>query len=395
MTGPDPRRAMPPVPKKIVVIAGFGWSLVNFRLELLKRMVANGHDVLALAPDIDDDTAEALAERGIRHATFPLERTGTNPLRDLGSLRALIGILRRERPDVILPYTMKPIVYGCLAALFTGLGYAFVDETPSGRRRLIRNITILLHRLALRRVDAAFFYNPSEERDIRRFGLVPARTPLHPVAGSGVDTHRFAATPPPIAPIRFLMIARLLKSKGVPYLAEAARHLKARHPEAEVCLLGPFDSNPDAVTRAELEGWVAEGALRYLGETRDVRPHLREASVFVLPTVLREGVPRTILEAMSSGRAVIASDAPGCDTAVIDGETGFVVPRHDAEAVADAMARFCEDPSLAVSMGAAARARACEVYDVHKVNRSLLTRMGLEDEGRPPDLDDPQPKARS
>lgn len=386
---------MSPSPKKIVVIAGFGWSLVNFRLELLKRMVANGHEVLALAPDIDDDTAEALTNWGIRHGTFPLERTGTNPFRDLGSLRALIAILRRERPDVILPYTMKPIVYGCLAAriagvpaqyaLFTGLGYAFVDEAPTGKRKLVRDITILLHRLALRRVDAAFFYNPSEERDIRRFGLVPARTPLHPVAGSGIDTDRFSATPPPVAPIRFLMIARLLKSKGVPYLAEAARHLKARHPEAEVCLLGPFDSNPDAVTREELEGWVAEGAIRYLGETRDVRPHLREATVFVLPTVLREGVPRTILEAMSSGRAVITSDAPGCDTTVIDGETGFVVPRHDAQALAEAMARFCDDPSLAVAMGAAARRRACEVYDVHKVNRSLLTRMGLEDEAQPPE----------
>ncbi|MXU65201.1 glycosyltransferase family 4 protein [Oceanomicrobium pacificus] len=379
---------MTPKPQKVAVIAGFGWSLVNFRLQLLKRMVAQGHEVVAVAPDIDARTALILEENGIRHAHVRMNRTGTNPVADLATLRDLMGLLRRERPDVVLPYTMKPIVYGCMAsrltgigrafALFTGLGYAFIDPYPTGRRAMIRAVTIRLHRIGLRNVEAAFTYNPSEDEDIRAYRLVPDHVPLVRVAGSGIDTERFAQCPVPDGPPRFLMVARLLKSKGVAVLADAARLLKAQGRTPDIRLLGPFDSNPDAVTVDEMDRWTSEELFSHLGETRDVRPYLRDASVFVLPTMLREGVPRTILEAMATGRAVITTDAPGCGTTVVEGQTGFVVPQGDAEALAAAMARYLDDSELAAAHGAAGRARAENVYDVHAVNRTILTTIGLE-----------------
>ncbi|SMX47348.1 glycosyltransferase family 4 protein [Actibacterium lipolyticum] len=384
---------MSQLPKKIIVIAGYGWSLVNFRIELLKRMVANGHDVLALAPDIDEPTAAILEKWGIRHGHVRMNRTGTNPVQDFQTFVDLYRIFKKEKPDHIVPYTMKPIVYGGMAArlagvpnqyaLFTGLGYAFMEENPTGKRALVRATTVRLHRLALKSLKGAFYYNPSEEQDIRKFRLVPDSVPLHAVPGSGVDTSLFNAPPPPTDPVRFIMICRLLKSKGIPVLVEASRRLKAQGLKAEVCILGPMDTNPDAVTRVELDQWVSEGVINYLGETRDVRPFLQDSGVFVLPTVLREGVPRTILEAMACGRAVITTDAPGCGTTIRDGETGFVVPSHDAERLAEAMAKFIRDPSLITQMGAAGRKLACDVYDVHKINRLLLTTMGLEGEVAP------------
>ncbi|WP_374301322.1 glycosyltransferase family 4 protein [Paracoccus sp. (in: a-proteobacteria)] len=374
--------------KKVVVIASLGWSLINFRLELLRRIMANGHDLLVLSPEIDEATAAALRAENIRFRQIPMSRTGVNPVSDVVTLQAILRILLREKPDLVLPYTMKPIVYGALAGrlagvrttpLFTGLGYAFNDPAPAGRRRLIRDIVVRLHRLALRRVSIAFCYNDAEERDIRAFGLVPPHARLVRVPGSGVDTRHFAASEPPADPVRFLFVGRLLKSKGAEILVEAARLLRAEGARFDLCLLGPTDSNPDAVPAETLAAWRTEGIADLPGATRDVRPWLREASVFVLPTMLREGVPRSILEAMSSGRAVITTDAPGCGSTISDGVSGFVVPVNDAAALAAAMRRFIEAPGLIARMGRAARAQVAANNDVHDINRLILTSIGLEE----------------
>lgn len=388
---PRPPRPAPPVQapgRKVVVIGSLAWSLVNFRLDLMRRMVASGHSVLAVAPDIDLGTSSQLAAHGVACRTVPMDRTGLNPLRDLATFRAMLRLLQDERPDVVLAYTMKPIVYGCLAArlagvpaihaLFTGLGYAFTEDRPRGRRRAVRAVSVQMHRLALTGLTSAFCYNTQERRDIRRFRLIPPQTPLHDVPGSGVDTARFVPTPPPEGPARFLFVGRLLRSKGLAVLAEAAILLRAEGRPVTIDVLGPQDTNPDAIDAATLAGWQQRGLIRLLGSTRDVVPYFRDCSVFVLPSLLREGVPRTILEAMASGRAVITSDAPGCGETIREGESGFAVPRGDPAALAQAMARFLDDPGLAARMGAAARAQACARHDVHQVNRLLLTHLGLE-----------------
>lgn len=374
--------------RKVVVIGSLAWSLVNFRLDLMQRMVASGHSVLAVAPDIDAATRDRLASQGIACRSVPMDRTGLDPRRDLATFRALLRLLREERPDLVLAYTMKPIVYGCLAArlaqvpaihaLFTGLGYAFSEERPTGRRRAVRSVVVWMHRVALTGVTSAFCYNTQERRDIRRFRLIPPQTPLHDVPGSGVDTARFVPTAPPEGAVRFLFVGRLLRSKGLAVLAEAASLLRAQGRPVTIDVLGPEDSNPDAVSPSVLAQWQASGLLNLLGATRDVVPYFRDCSVFVLPSLLREGVPRTILEAMASGRAVITSDAPGCGETIREGASGFVVARGDAAALAQAMARFVDDPGLARRMGAAARDQACARHDVHHINRLLLTHMGLE-----------------
>lgn len=374
--------------KKVVVIASLGWSLINFRLELLRRIQANGHDLLVLSPDIDEATAMALRAERIRYRQIPMSRTGVNPVSDMVTLSAILRILLREKPDLVLPYTMKPIVYGALAGrlagvrttpLFTGLGYAFNSPAPEGRRRVIRNIVVRLHRLALRKVTIAFCYNDAEERDIRAFGLVPPHARLVRVPGSGVDTRYFAASEPPTDPVRFLFVGRLLKSKGAELLVEAARLLRAEGARFQLCLLGPTDSNPDAVPAETLAAWQAEGIVDMPGATHDVRPWLAGASVFVLPTMLREGVPRSILEAMSTGRPVITTDAPGCGSTISDGVSGFVVPVNDAPALAAAMRRFIQAPALIAHMGQAARAEVAARNDVHDINRLILTSIGLEE----------------
>ena len=173
------------------------------------------------------------------------------------------------------------------------------------------------------------------------------------------------------------MIARLLRDKGVAEYVAAAKILGSRYPQARFKLLGPFDSNPAGISRTEVEAWAKDGSIEYLGETKDVRPYLADCSVFVLPSY-REGMSRTILEAMATGRAVVTSDGPGCAEPVEDGVTGFVMPVRNVEALATAMEKFVIDPSLIRDMGAAGRRRVEEYYDVRAVNRALFAGIRLD-----------------
>lgn len=395
-----------PAPRTVLVIGGFAWSLVNFRLDLMCRMVANGHRVIAAAPDIDLGTATVLRDAGIEPVSVPMQRTGLNPLNDIRTTKALYRLIRARNPDMIVPYTMKPIVYGALAAriagnvpcypLFTGLGYAFSEETPTGRRRAVRAVAILLHRFALRATELGFYYNAAELNDLRRFRMIPGGARMVAVPGSGADTARFVpSNMPPVSPVVFLFIGRMLRSKGLEDLRSAARRLREEGCQFRLELLGPIDSNPDGVDEASLRRWQANDELVWHGATHDVRPYLANCHVLVLPSRLREGVPRSILEAMACGRPVITTDAPGCGETVMDGEAGFVVPVGDSAALASAMRRFINDPRLALQLGANARKRVCCNNDVHLVNRLLLTEIGLELPDHPPRFDGGAPVSLS
>jgi glycosyltransferase involved in cell wall biosynthesis len=374
--------------QKVVVIASLGYSLVNFRLELLRRMVANGHQVLALAPEFDAETREILLDSGVEIEVIPMDRVGMNPFKDLRLVFALRRIFRAFEPDTLLTYTAKPIIYGHLVgrvcgirrrfALFTGLGYAFSLERPRGKPWLARFVSVMLYRMGSKGMIGAFAYNPKEIEDIREFHLLPNSVPVLQVPGSGVDVSLFEASKPSITPIKFIMVSRLLKSKGVELFVKAGRNLRAKGYSLDVAVLGPKDTNPDAIQPETLATWVEQGDLDYLGVTKDVRPFLQTASVLVLPSMYREGLPRSILEAMSSGRAVITSDAPGCADSITHGRDGFIVAAGSVAALEQAMQKFLDDPNLAITMGANGRQHACDVFDVHKVNKTLLTRMGLE-----------------
>lgn len=373
--------------KRIVVVASLTRSLVNFRIELLKAMVAAGHDVITLAPDADEQAIARLQEIGVAFRQIPMARAGTNPLADLRTLKALYRLMRRLAPDIVLAYTMKPIIYGGLAArlagvprrfaLFTGFGFIFSGSMTGLRAAVLRRLSIGLYRSALVGCEAVFAYNDADASDIRRHGMVSATTPVIMVPGSGVDLTLFAASRPPSGPPVFLLIARLLREKGIAEFAAAARVLKTRYRSARFQILGPFDPSPLSISKAEMEEWTREGAVEYLGETHDVGPYLTASTVFVLPSYYREGIPRSALEALSTGRPIITTNAPGCQETVIDGENGFRVEPRDVDALASAQRAFLEDENLAAKMGANSRKLAEERFDVHKVNHTLLEAMGI------------------
>jgi glycosyltransferase involved in cell wall biosynthesis len=261
-------------------------------------------------------------------------------------------------------------------ALITGLGYAFVGEA-CGKRAVIRWLASKLYGIALRRATLVFFQNPDDRDDFHKLGILTAKAKVVLVNGSGVDTAEFSqASMPDHPPLRFLMIARLLRDKGVREYVDAAKLVRKTYPAAECHLVGPIDTNPEAIREAEIRAWQDAGHVIWHGAQSDVRPYLAAAHVYVLPSY-REGTPRSVLEAMSMGRPIITTDAPGCRETVQVGVNGFLVPVGQAAPLANAMAYFLADPDRATQFGAESRRIAEEKYDVHKVNAVMMKAMDL------------------
>jgi glycosyltransferase involved in cell wall biosynthesis len=261
------------------------------------------------------------------------------------------------------------------------LGYVFSGEAVA--RRGLRRAVSTLYGWGVRRASCIFVFNADDRRLMRANGIVDDSHNVVQVPGSGVDTAHFVAEPMPAGSMTFLMMGRLMRDKGVGEYVAAARRVRLRWPEARFLLLGrPETENPTGCTAGELQGWRDEGIVEFLPETRDVRPYLASAHVFVLPSYYREGLPRTILEALATGRPVVTTDMPGCREAIEEGRNGFLVPPRDAEALADALGRFLEHPALLESMGRAARQTAVDTYDVERVNRQLLMEMGVVEPAR-------------
>ncbi len=369
---------------KILVLGSYDQSLVTFRGALIRAMLANGHEVMASAPAISSGVRRELTEWGARCREVNMSRTGMNPVSDLRTLRELYRLMRDEQPDVLFAYTVKPVIYGCIAArmagvracypMITGLGSAFLGG-GGWRQRLVRRVIQCLYRFALKASSGIFFQNPDDRDEFHRLGLTGGHTEVIMVNGSGVDTSHFAPVTLPADP-SFLLIARLLGDKGVREYVEAARLVRKKHPNARFYLAGWLDTNPSAITESELQGWVDEGAVEFLGKLDDVRPAISRCQVYVLPSY-REGTPRTVLEAMSMGRPVITTDAPGCRETVKDGVNGRLVPVGDAAALSQAMLSYLQSPELVAQHGAEARRQAETKYDVHKVNAVMLDAMGL------------------
>lgn len=374
---------------KIVLLGNCASSIVNFRGPLLSALRSAGCSVTACAPALGEaaDITDRLERDGIDAVDVPLSRTGLNPLADLKLLFDLVRLFRRKRPDVVLGYTIKPVIYGTLAAwlagvprrfaLVTGLGYAFTGDAK-GKRGWVQRMARFLYRSALARANGVIFQNPDDAALFSDLGLLRKGVPVHLVNGSGVDLNHYRPQPRPEGnggPV-FLLVARLLTTKGIREYAAAAAGIRSERPDARFLLVGGRDVNPDAISTAELDRWTADGTLEWLGELDDVRPALGDCDVFVLPSY-REGTPRSVLEAMATGRAIITTDAPGCRETVIEGENGFLVPVGDAGALESAMRRFIDDPALAVRMGQRSLEIVRSKYDVRLVNEAMLKAMGI------------------
>lgn len=374
--------------RSIAILTSGAPTLANFRGPLIQECVSRGIIVHALAPDHDEETRAAMVALGAVPVDVSLDRTGMRPLRDLRDMIGLVRTLRQIRPDAMFGYFIKPVTYGTVAAwlagihlrfaMVAGLGYIF---TPgSGRdtlkRKFLRLIASALYWTAFRLCRVVFVQN---EDDLRFFIdekiAPPGRIEL--LAGSGVDFTRLKPTPAVTAPVSFLLMARLLREKGIAEFVGAARLLRASYPNARFMLLGGLDPNPGGFTRSEVQTWVDEGLVEWLGHQSDVRPIIAHSSVFVLPSY-REGKPRSTQEAMAMARPVVTTDAPGCRDTVVEGVNGFLVPVRDTNALASAMQRFLDEPELIAPMGAASRKLAEERFDVRRINAHMLRAMGID-----------------
>lgn len=365
---------------KFFLISPKNRTVYNFRGELVKEIIQKGYEVIVTGPDqIDVDKIEAL---GARFVEIPMNKTGTSVIGDLKYCRALYRLMKHEKPDATLGYTVKPVVYGAIAAklagvknvnsMVTGGGYTFI--ATSMKARVLGLIVRSLYRVGLGKADHVIFQNRDDLNEFRERRLV-SRKKCSIVNGSGVDTTLFAPTPLPDTPVTFFMLSRLLKSKGVGEYLEAAKITKAKHPEARFLLLGKYETAmQDALDKDYVEAFIRDGIIERFEETTDVRPYYAMCSVYVLPSY-REGTPRTVLEAMAMGRPILTTDTQGCRETVKDGLNGFLVPVKDVQSLADKMCWFIEHAELVPEMGEASRAYAEEKFDVHKVNADMLRYM--------------------
>lgn len=369
---------------RIAVIHSNADFLLGPRLPLLRHLASRA-DVVAMAPRLDAEHRRRLAAHGVRGVAIDLRPTGLNPVADVLDLFKLARRLRQVAPDAVLTNTIKPVTLGTLAArlagvprryaLISGLGFAFIDDGRplSLRKRIVRLAASGLYRAALPMTTRVVFHNRDDLADFVAMGLCPADRARW-VNGSGIDTSEYRPEPGEPRPT-FVSVSRLLRDKGVLEYLEAARIVKSRRPDAEFLLVGDVDPNPSAIDREVIQRHVDDSIIEWAGRVSDVRPWLRRGSVFVLPSY-REGVPRSTLEAMALGMAVITTDAPGCRETVVDGRNGLLVPVRDPAALAAAMERLAGDLDLVAAMGTASREIAVSTFDTAIVHRALDEAMG-------------------
>lgn len=371
----------------ILILGNDPKSLVNFRGPLADAMLAEGHRVSAAGAGRDAKADAWFQSRGITYHDVPMERAGINPFSDRRTYAELRALMDRVKPELLFAYTIKPVVYGLLAArkagvprrtaMISGLGYAFTENPGEAiaarmKRSAVRAAARTAYAAALKCADTVIFQNGDDREAFAAMGLLNAGQHVGLVNGSGVDLDHYRPAPMPEGPTTFLMIARLLRDKGVYEYVEAARQVKRAQPEARFVLVGPFDPNPAAVKPAEVEAWVREGVIEYGGAVDDVRPHIAACHVFVLPSYYGEGVPRSTLEAMAMGRPVITTDSPGCRETVVHGSNGVLVRARASDDLARAMSGAIQERQHLERYGEASHQRAVRLFSARNVASATL-----------------------
>jgi glycosyltransferase involved in cell wall biosynthesis len=327
------------MPLKILIVSNMSWYLYNFRLGLISLLLERGYKVVTLAPE--DEFSQKLGKAGCHHIHLEMDNKGLNPISDLIMKKRLSRIYREINPDLILHYTIKPVLYGSLAAgklgipfinNITGLGTAFIQ------RNWVTWLVKQLYRSSQKRASCVFFQNSEDKEFFQSKQLIPESVPQEVIPGTGIDVDHFKLQSYPKGnPMTFLLIARMLWDKGVGEFVEAAKQIKSEFSEACFQLLGFLDvSNRTAISRQQMQIWTEQGVIEYLGETDDVRPYIANADCVVLPSY-REGLPRTLLEAAAMGRPIIATDVTGCREVVNHGVNGYLCKARDANDLAEKM----------------------------------------------------------
>ena len=367
---------------KIVVVTSYTPSLFWYRLDMMRAFQEKGYEVYAFGDQKPEDWEEKFRSFGIIYKQIYIQRNGINPLNDLRTIVSLLCQFKEIMPSKIFTYQAKSTIYGGIAAqilkisdvysMVGGIGSVFLSDTF--KARVLRNIVVKEYKIALKKAAAVFFQNKDDEKTFRKYRIISQQKVVM-VHGSGVNIRQFSVMPYP-EKVTFLLTARLIRDKGVYEYLEACKKFKKVHKSGICLLVGPFDSNPTALKEEELRPYIEEGIVEYFGEREDIRPYLKQCSVFILPSY-REGTPKAILEAMACGRAVITTDAIGCRETVRNGENGFLVPVKDVDTLFEKMVFLYENPNIIEEMGAKGREMAEKIFDVDIVNAVICQAMEI------------------
>lgn len=354
---------------KVLLFANTDWYLYNYRLPLALALKKRGDNVILLSPP--GRYAELMQKEGFTWQPFPFERKGINPFAELLTIKRLVDVFHREKPDLIHCFTVKPVLYGSIAAhlcavpniinSITGLGYIFSDAGSS-----LQGIAKLLYRYGLKSTKV-IFQNP-DDLDVFVHNRLISANQAHLIPGSGVDLDVFQPSPEPSGDPVVMLAGRLLRSKGVPEFVNAARQIQAEGLCARFVVVGePYPDNPDSIQSEELISWQKEGVIETWGWHDDMANVISKTTLVCLPTTYKEGLPRLLLEAGACGRPVVATDIPGCRMIVRTGENGLLVPPGDLQALVIALKTLIQNPDLRNKMGARGREIVEQEFSVNSV----------------------------
>jgi glycosyltransferase involved in cell wall biosynthesis len=367
---------------RIIIVGTESSMLFKFHCSLIRKLIDSGAEVHLAASQLRHDLiyGPQLSEIGAILHNVEIQRTGMNPFRDLSFALQLYLLFRKIKPDLVLAYTVKPVVFGILSArlarvnkrvaLIVGLGYAYTGKA-TGKRAILKFITSRMYRFALARANYVCFQNSDDKAYFQQLGILPSGTPSSTVNGCGVDLAHFSSLAMPNTAITFLMIGRLLGDKGVREYVAAAEIVQKAFPKTKFLLLGSLDSNPDGISEAELQSWIAQEKIEWLGYQDDVRKPMAQCHVFVLPSY-REGLPQSTVEALACGRPIITTNVPGCKETVIDGQNGYLVEPRNPMALAEAMLKLIREPKNIKIMGQQSRRLAETKFASEIINAYLI-----------------------
>ncbi|WP_027371168.1 glycosyltransferase family 4 protein [Desulfovermiculus halophilus] len=409
----------------IVILGAKPKSLINFRGDLIKSLVHTGHRVTAMSAPAEAEIVQGIQELGAEFRSYPVNRRGLSPVQDMRTMLSLRRAFAELRPDIVLAYTIKPVIWGGLAlsgrkdtrfyAMIEGLGYAF--QEASWKRKLLNNIVSFLYKTSLKKAQKVIFLNPDNLKVFLSRHIIDESKSMI-VDGIGIDLEKYSQTSLPLSAPVFLSIGRLLGEKGFREFFQAAKQVKDKYPQARFQILGGEDPSSDGISLSEIKEWEEQGVVEYLGVTDDVRPYIAGCHVYVLASYYGEGLPRTIIEAMAIGRPIITTDNVGCRETVDfggrrsdvggrmsdvgsrkseigrrrsdvgegneeesrcrirQGKNGFLVPVKDPNSLARAMECFIQEPELAEKMGRESRRMAEERFDVRIINQQMMKILG-------------------
>ncbi len=366
---------------KILFISNQARSTSIFWSTLMHSMINAGHEVICCVPDLlTNEHVQTLNKQNIRTISYFLKAKSINPLHDIKSFFALCFILRKEQPDIIFTSTIKPIIYGNLAtkitckskiySCITGLGFTF-EPSANIFKKLLHILCVSLYKISLSNIQGIIFQNTDDLATFKQKKIITQQSNTLITQGTGVDIEHFALKKNYPQSITFLLVARLLEAKGISDYVQAAQIIKTKYPHIVFQLLGPYEQGYGAISHSQIQHWHAQGYISYLGETNDVRPFMTNASVVVLPS-WREGLSSTLMEAMSMGRPIIASNVPGCRELVHEGHNGILFKAKDASALAKALEHFILNPNIIPTFGANGRLLAEQQFDARQVAKNIM-----------------------